>query len=187
MSFFYRLDTNVYYSNSRYIGLITNRHPAAQTGFGYNTTNRKARQFYQNYRAIMAEMERFACICALRETAQIEEFTSVRTGSCTCRRHVRLHIRISPNPFPKGNSHPFGWLFPFGGDGEIRTLEELLTPTRFPIVRARPTTRHLRVAQETKLFNCQLAYYNARTRQSQGIFFRKRTENRDKTKGRTSL
>ena len=55
MSYFYRLDTNVYYSNSRYIGLITNRHPAAQTGFGYNTTNRKARQFYQNYRAIMAE------------------------------------------------------------------------------------------------------------------------------------
>ena len=55
MSFFYRLDTIVYYSNSRYIGLITNRHPAAQTGFGYNTTNRKARQFYQNYRAIMAE------------------------------------------------------------------------------------------------------------------------------------
>ncbi len=38
--------------------------------------------------------------------------------------------------------------FFFGGDGEIRTLEELLTPTRFPIVRARPTTRHLRVAQE---------------------------------------
>ena len=35
-----------------------------------------------------------------------------------------------------------------GGDGEIRTLEELLTLTRFPIVRARPTTRHLRVAQE---------------------------------------
>ena len=36
----------------------------------------------------------------------------------------------------------------FGGDGEIRTLEELLTLTRFPIVRARPTTRHLRVVQE---------------------------------------
>ena len=35
--------------------------------------------------------------------------------------------------------------FSNGGDGEIRTLEELLTPTRFPIVRARPTTRHLRV------------------------------------------
>jgi hypothetical protein len=56
MSYFYRLDTNVYYSNSRYIGLITNRHPAAQTGFGYNTTNRKARQFYQNYRAYMVEV-----------------------------------------------------------------------------------------------------------------------------------
>ena len=36
-----------------------------------------------------------------------------------------------------------------GGDEEIRTLEELMTPTRFPIVRARPTTRHLRIAQVT--------------------------------------
>ena len=91
MSFFYRLDTIVYYSNSRYIGLITNRHPAAQTGFGYNTTNRKARQFYQNYRAIMAERKGFACISfRLRETRkEIEEFTSVRTGSCTRPRRVR--------------------------------------------------------------------------------------------------
>ena len=30
-----------------------------------------------------------------------------------------------------------------GGEGGIRTLETLLTPTRFPIVRARPTTRLL--------------------------------------------
>ena len=42
-----------------------------------------------------------------------------------------------------------GRLSYFGGVGEIRTLEELLTPTRFPIVRARPTTRHLRIAQES--------------------------------------
>ena len=33
----------------------------------------------------------------------------------------------------------------FGGEGGIRTLEPLLTVTRFPIVRARPTTRLLRV------------------------------------------
>ena len=32
-----------------------------------------------------------------------------------------------------------------GGEGEIRTLEPLLTVTRFPIVRARPTTRLLHV------------------------------------------
>ena len=46
-----------------------------------------------------------------------------------------------------------------GGDEEIRTVDELLTHTRFPIVRARPTTRHLRIAQENKLFTCQLVYY----------------------------
>ena len=34
---------------------------------------------------------------------------------------------------------PLTRLFLFGGDGEIRTLEELLTPTRFPIVRPRPS------------------------------------------------
>ena len=32
-----------------------------------------------------------------------------------------------------------------GGEGEIRTLETLMRPTRFPVVRARPTTRLLRV------------------------------------------
>ena len=31
----------------------------------------------------------------------------------------------------------------FGGDGEIRTLEPLLTVTRFPVARPRPTRRHL--------------------------------------------
>ena len=51
-------------------------------------------------------------------------------------------------PYAKKNATRLGGIL-FGGDGEIRTLEELLTPTRFPIVRARPTTRHLRVAQET--------------------------------------
>ena len=33
----------------------------------------------------------------------------------------------------------------FGGEGEIRTLEPFVAVTRFPIVRARPTTRLLRV------------------------------------------
>ena len=33
----------------------------------------------------------------------------------------------------------------FGGDGEIRTLDTLLGYTRFPIVRARPATRHLHI------------------------------------------
>ncbi len=35
--------------------------------------------------------------------------------------------------------------FYFGGDGEIRTLDTLLGYTRFPIVRARPATRHLHI------------------------------------------
>ena len=56
-------------------------------------------------------------------------------------------IRISPTSYEKDPPPMVGDLFR-GGDGEIRTLEELLTLTRFPIVRARPTTRHLRVAQE---------------------------------------
>ena len=39
-----------------------------------------------------------------------------------------------------------GWVsFLFGGEGGIRTLELLLTVTRFPIVRARPATRLLQV------------------------------------------
>ena len=40
---------------------------------------------------------------------------------------------------------PFGVVFLFGGEGGIRTLEPLLMVTRFPIVRARPTTRLLRI------------------------------------------
>ena len=37
----------------------------------------------------------------------------------------------------------------YGGDGEIRTLEPLLTVTRFPVVRPRPTRRHLHVVIRT--------------------------------------
>ena len=46
-----------------------------------------------------------------------------------------------------------------GGEGEIRTLEPLLTVTRFPIVRARPATRLLRnCSAQFKLFNWRLKY-----------------------------
>ena len=37
--------------------------------------------------------------------------------------------------------------FTFGGEGGIRTLELLLTVTRFPIVRARPATRLLQAVK----------------------------------------
>ena len=39
----------------------------------------------------------------------------------------------------------------FGGDGEIRTLDTLLRYTRFPIVRARPATRHLHIVVQPAL------------------------------------
>ena len=39
--------------------------------------------------------------------------------------------------------------FQIGGDGEIRTLDTLLGYTRFPIVRARPATRHLHILHYT--------------------------------------
>ncbi len=44
-------------------------------------------------------------------------------------------------------NHPIGVVYLFGGEGGIRTLEPLLMVTRFPIVRARPTTRLLRISQ----------------------------------------
>ena len=40
----------------------------------------------------------------------------------------------------------------FGGEGEIRTLEPLLTVTRFPIVRARPATRLLRICSSFNVY-----------------------------------
>ena len=65
-------------------------------------------------------------------------------------------IRISP--LRKEKQKPAKrQVFIFGGDGEIRTLEELLTLTRFPIVRARPTTRHLRVCSRKQRYSlCSL-------------------------------
>ena len=89
----------------------------------------------------MAEMERFA---------RRGHRAGTHTGTETCPRHVSLAALVpfsnlsmlyeKQGPPPCGRRPCF-----YGGDGEIRTLEELLTPTRFPIVRARPTTRHLHV------------------------------------------
>ena len=41
----------------------------------------------------------------------------------------------------------------FGGEGEIRTLEPLLTVTRFPVVRPRPTRRLLLVCSTRLLYH----------------------------------
>ena len=61
------------------------------------------------------------------------------------------------SPLAKNSSHPNSFSaktkttpkggFSFGGEGGIRTLEPLLMVTRFPIVRARPTTRLLRIGR----------------------------------------
>ena len=55
-----------------------------------------------------------------------------------------------------------------GGEGGIRTLERLLTVTRFPIVRARPATRLLRIS-------AQPVYYIQRDYKSQGFSMAKST------------
>ncbi len=57
----------------------------------------------------------------------------------------------------------------FGGEAEIRTLEALLTPTRFPVVRPRPTRRLL------QLFICvadlqRCVLYHNGARMSRAIF-----------------
>ena len=57
-----------------------------------------------------------------------------------------------------------------GGDEEIRTLERLLTPTRFPVVRPRPSRRHLQIAQVSLLFITALDYYTKNKKKNQ-VFF----------------
>ena len=61
-------------------------------------------------------------------------------------RLLRRTLFSGSNPFIKRKkSTPYGCALFFGGEGGIRTLEPLLTVTRFPIVRARPATRHLQI------------------------------------------
>ena len=60
----------------------------------------------------------------------------------------------------------------FGAEGGIRTLERLLTVTRFPIVRTRPTPRLLHRLLKKKLFIFKLVQYKARLGESQGVFCR---------------
>ena len=84
-----------------------NRRIEGKDSFGSSSTHQKASP---DGRGLLAQRVGFACICALRGTTQIEEFTRVRAGSCTCRRHVRLHIRIPL--FSKGKAPPSGGAFP---------------------------------------------------------------------------
>ena len=68
-----------------------------------------------------------------------------------------LLVRIPPykSQYQKIKTPTTVGVFIFGGEGGIRTLETLLTPTRFPIVRARPTTRLLHVVKIYMMLNCK--------------------------------
>jgi len=85
----------------RFVDLFTNYRPAVRTShlarpsimeLKYHTAKRKERQFYQNYRSFLVEVRRdclhFFSACGGRGK-EIEEFTSVRAGSCTRTRRVR--------------------------------------------------------------------------------------------------
>ena len=61
-----------------------------------------------------------------------------------------------------------------GGEGEIRTLEPLLTVTRFPIVRARPATRLLRISSAFKyIIYRRLKYHTTKNIICQVVFAKK--------------
>ena len=60
-----------------------------------------------------------------------------------------------------------------GGEGEIRTLEPLLTVTRFPIVRARPATRLLRICSAYNFQFYQRLKYNIINSRGCQAFFEK--------------
>ena len=73
------------------------------------------------------------------------------TRLCDCAGEHFLPMAKNSSPLilllrPKQKSTRLG-AFCFGGEGGIRTLEPLLMVTRFPIVRARPTTRLLRISR----------------------------------------
>ena len=111
-------------------------------------TMKKHGNFYQNYRANLAKMERFA-----RRGHRAGTHAGGRNmPPAYFSRCARALFESLPKTFPKQKTAPDGAAFCFGGDGEIRTLEELLTLTRFPIVRARPTTRHLHVFAQEKIY-----------------------------------
>ena len=113
--------------------------------------------------ALLAEKERFSheasLVCTVAVTAShfakcdfarvlrrlpLRRLTLSATGGVrrrpsltATRSEVRISLRNKKAPLLRCS---------FGGEGEIRTLEPLLTVTRFPVVRARPTTRLLHIS-----------------------------------------
>ena len=91
---------------------------------------------------------------------QISRFRQNRRFSSVILPLCFLTVKTAKTPIKSGFSVGASILCnPFGGEGGIRTLEPLLTVTRFPIVRARPATRLLRKCSASKiLFYWRLKY-----------------------------
>ena len=71
----------------------------------------------------------------------------------------------------KETATPNGMTVSFGGEEGIRTLDTLMRYTRFPIVRARPTTRLLHVFALRKInIHFKLVDYNSTREESQAKF-----------------
>ena len=92
--------------------------------------------------------------------------SSAGGGRLTPSRASVARVQIFP---AKAKSTPFGVLC-FGGEGEIRTLEPLLTVTRFPVVRPRPTRRHLQSCSINLSFITTLDYYTKSKQKNQYLF-----------------
>ena len=112
---------------------------------------------WRRARAPRPSAEPFACRKRARSSpAPLQNKSTPRWGMDLFWRRRRdgdAHARrgLRPNPLPaargpdhpphlcKTNPHPAGAWICFGGEGGIRTLETLLTPTRFPVARPRPS------------------------------------------------
>ncbi len=109
---------------------------------------------------------------ACRDVEEREGFAFLRKSrfaDLTVQRTViqRRSLRI---PFislqKKKDTHFCGYLFPFGGERGIRTLERVLAVTRFPIVRLRPTQPSLQQYLTT------FRYYSIILNPLQGYFIK---------------
>ena len=112
------------------------------------------------FRLHLAAFYGVLCVGIFSNTASVtEKITLLET--LAGRKSCRGFAAASPNifrPSAKNSSYLILLLrakqkttrlggFCFGGEGGIRTLEPLLMVTRFPIVRARPTTRLLHIGR----------------------------------------
>ena len=91
--------------------------------------------------------ERYPKLYALLETrADRKTYRGFATASTNIFCHWQKMIQLQ-TPSTQIKAPPNRVVLLFGGEGGIRTLEPLLMVTRFPIVRARPTTRLLRIGR----------------------------------------